>query len=94
MLDIKLTEALKREGLAREIIRNIQEMRRDLGLRPRQTVHVQMGGNDEIVVVAREWAGVIQKEVNAKRVMFGGKRQYRIEREIPFGRDKLWLGIR
>ena len=36
-----ITKELKEEGTMREIIRNIQEMRKDLGLHPRDKIRVQ-----------------------------------------------------
>ncbi|KKS38949.1 MAG: Isoleucine-tRNA ligase [Parcubacteria group bacterium GW2011_GWA2_42_14] len=40
-LDTVITPELKEEGMMREIVRNIQEMRKDLGLHPRDKIRVQ-----------------------------------------------------
>lgn len=93
-LDTVVTEPLKREGMAREIIRNIQEMRRDLQLKPKQEIEIQAVALPKLNSILEEWAKQIKRDVNAKSLKFGGKKKFRIEREIPFGSERLWLGIR
>ena len=93
-LDTTVTEALRREGAAREIVRNIQEMRRDLGLSPRERIMVQCLGSEKVNSIAKEWERQIRRDVNAKTFRVGGeKKKFRIEKSIELGRDKLWVGI-
>ncbi|MBI2097105.1 MAG: class I tRNA ligase family protein, partial [Candidatus Sungbacteria bacterium] len=94
MLDTIVTEALRREGMAREIVRNVQELRRDLDLMPRQRVTVQCLGSEKALSILKEWEKYIRRDVNAKRLCLGGqKKKFRIERSVEFGREKLWIGI-
>lgn len=93
-LDTHVTEALRREGIGREIVRNIQELRRDLGLQPKQSMIVQILAGEDMLSIVKEWQGVIKKEVNARSLMIGGKKKFKIEREIPFGSKTLWVGLR
>lgn len=93
-LNTAVSEDLKREGMAREIIRNIQEMRRDLELKPKQAIEIQAVALPKMNSILEEWSKHIKRDVNAKSIKFGGKKKFRIEREIPFGNEKLWLGIR
>jgi len=93
-LDTAVTEALRREGASREIVRNIQEMRRDLGLLPRHRITVQCLGSEKTNSIVKEWERAIRRDVNAKTLRVGVvKRKFRIEKSIELGREKLWIGI-
>ena len=75
-------------------MRNIQEMRRDLGLSPRERIMVQCLGSEKVNSIAKEWERQIRRDVNAKTFRVGGeKKKFRIEKSIELGRDKLWVGI-
>ena len=93
-LNTTVTEVLRREGVAREIIRNIQELRRDLGLKPKEKVVIQCAGSEKGIAVVNEWQKQIKTETNTVKIMVGGKRKFRVERELPLGSENLWLGIR
>ncbi|MBI3627759.1 MAG: class I tRNA ligase family protein [Candidatus Sungbacteria bacterium] len=95
ILDTTLTEGLRREGLAREIVRNIQELRRDLGLLPQDAINLQFLAGEKSKRILKEWQGQIKRDVGAKKVILGGKKNFKIEREIPVGgSERLWIGIR
>ncbi len=53
-LDINLTEELKREGIAREMVNRIQNLRKDMGLEVQDKIEVQLSSKEEIVKVALE----------------------------------------
>lgn len=94
VLNTTVTEALRREGMAREIIRNIQELRRDLGLRPKEAIHVQFAGSPKAFSIVEDWKKEIKHDVNAKALQMGGKKKFKIEREVSLGNEAVWLGIR
>lgn len=60
-LDLALTEELKAEGLARDIVRNIQEARKQLGCGITDTVLLGFEGD-----VPVQWMGYIYKETLGK----------------------------
>ena len=49
-LDTELTEALKQEGLVRDLVRNIQSLRKDSGLDVSDRIKLCISGSDEIKV--------------------------------------------
>ncbi len=93
-LDTTITPELREEGIVREVIRNIQEMRRDLGLTPRTEIRVQGVGPAALTVLLIREKREILKEAGAREVTAGGKKVFDAEREIPIDGEILWLGIR
>ncbi len=59
-LDLTLTDELKKEGLARDIIRNIQDARKQMGLEIMDRIKVEFAGFDDA-----EWTEAICKETLA-----------------------------
>lgn len=62
-LDLTITEELKREGMARDIIRNIQDARKNLGCDIMDTIKIAVEGN-----VPQEWLEYICKETLSELV--------------------------
>ena len=48
-LDIKITEPLRREGLARDMVRHIQQLRKESGLEIQDRIRVNWHSEDEMV---------------------------------------------
>jgi isoleucyl-tRNA synthetase len=69
-LDIELTEELKKEGLAREIIRTINQMRKEQSLTITDTVVVKYNTDDELVKsVFGEFVEEIKKQTLVKEMV-------------------------
>lgn len=107
-LDTEITAELKEEGIVREVIRNIQEMRKDLGLHPKDKIRVQFStrtvgtelffrGKPESLSdfdsILGKWRKAIIHEAGVKEFVIGGKKQFRVERELEFDGRELWIGI-
>ena len=68
ILDTVVTPALKQEGLMREIIRNVQNARKQAGLSVEDRIELQLGSTDDEVVAAyttSEMAEIIKQETLA-----------------------------
>ena len=61
-LDLQLTDELKREGLARDIIRNIQDTRKNIGCDILDRIKIEIVG-----AVPEEWMEYICKETLSDR---------------------------
>ena len=70
-IDPTMTPALKREGLAREVISRVQRMRKDAGLAVSDRIRLSIDGDPEVVDAAREHLEWIADEVLATRVDVG-----------------------
>ncbi len=53
-LDTDITDELKLEGDAREIVRAIQQMRKDAGLEFTDTINLSLGGADDVLAVHKD----------------------------------------
>lgn len=92
-LDTLITPELKEEGIVREFIRNVQEMRRDLGLKPSDIIYIQIFGMDVIQQIVGKWEPEIKKDTTAKHIKIGGKKIFALERDLLIEGFELWAGI-
>jgi isoleucyl-tRNA synthetase len=70
-LDIKLTPALKREGMVREVIRNVQSARKQAGLNVDDRIRLSLSTTDEGLRKAiEEHHTLIAEETLAKELVF------------------------
>jgi len=61
-VDITLTPELAREGLARDLVRRIQTLRKEADFQLDDRIAVYYDADDELNAVVDEWAGYIQAE--------------------------------
>jgi isoleucyl-tRNA synthetase len=64
-LDLELTPALRRAGLAREVVRLVQEARKTSGLQVTDRVALRWEADGELAEALREHAGLVAGEVLA-----------------------------
>nr|WP_225986649.1 isoleucine--tRNA ligase [Rufibacter sp. LB8] len=65
-LDITISEELKLEGMARELVNRLQNLRKDSGLDVQDKIRVQLqGGNEEVASAVQAFGGYISEEVQA-----------------------------
>ncbi len=70
-LDVTLTDDLKREGIAREIINRVQNLRKDSGLEVNDRIHLTIDTNDLVKTAIEANREYICNEVLAKEIAFG-----------------------
>ncbi len=93
-LNTNVTERLKLKGYARELIRNIQSLRKESGFKVEDRIEVNYQTESEVMEnVMREASVLISREVLAttienKRGAVEGEREYSIDTE------KIWIGIK
>jgi isoleucyl-tRNA synthetase len=83
-IDPEVTPALRREGMARELISRVQRMRRDAGLAVSDRIRLAIGGDAAVVEAATEHRDWIAGEVLATDVVLGGDVQ---------GNMQAWLQV-
>ena len=66
-LDINITPQLKNEGIIRELIRNIQDLRKKAGLMPQQKIELVIETSEDFV---KNFSDEIKRSVNASAVEF------------------------
>jgi isoleucyl-tRNA synthetase len=70
-LDLEITPDLRREGLVREFVHQVQLVRRDAGLEVTDRVHLTVGGPDDVISALREHERYIAEELLASEVTIG-----------------------
>ena len=95
-LDTRITPELKEEGVVREIIRQIQGMRKEAKLKPKDRVFAWYSCSpslDELLTKKRDF---IAKEAKLKKLekLKGEKRASGVKKELQIGEEKLRLGIK
>jgi isoleucyl-tRNA synthetase len=71
-LDVTLTEELRQEGLARELVNRLQNLRKDSGLEVQDRIEVALGANApaELQAAVQNFGDYIREEVQALRLEF------------------------
>jgi isoleucyl-tRNA synthetase len=70
-LQLEIDEELRREGLAREIVRTVQNGRKEAGLEITDRIALGLGGDAELIEVAREHESYVAGETLATSISFG-----------------------
>ncbi len=82
-LDPAITEELRLEGLARELVNRIQRLRRDSGLAVSDRIRLGIAGGDAVRAAAAEHERVIARETLAVAVEIGA----RLDGDFDFDRE-------
>ncbi len=69
-LALELDDSLVREGLAREIVRAVQNARKESGLEISDRIELQLGGDEELLAAARAHEQYVGGEVLAEQITF------------------------
>jgi len=71
-IDPAVSDALRREGMAREVVNRVQRMRKDLRYVVSDRVRLQVTGNGNVEQAVREHRDYVAGEVLASEVIIGG----------------------
>jgi isoleucyl-tRNA synthetase len=71
-LDLAIDDELRREGLARDIVRAIQGVRKDAGLAVEQRIRLVLDGDERLLEAAHVHEGYIAGETLATSISYGG----------------------
>ena len=97
LLDLKLDQALTHEGYARELMRQIQEMRKEAKYRLDEKVFGQWHSeNEEVNLVLKDWERQIKDETLLKNLENYPKdnKNYDVEKEFELSPGKkIWIGL-
>ncbi len=81
-LDITITEELKQEGIARELVNRIQNIRKDSGFEVTDKIKVQMLRNEELELAVKSNENYIISETLTQELVFEEKIENGIEIEF------------
>lgn len=69
-LDVTLTEELRQEGVARELVNRLQNLRKDSGLEVQDKIRVTLGQQPELEAAVQSFGDYIREEVQALSLDF------------------------
>ncbi|XOB41446.1 MAG: isoleucine--tRNA ligase [Candidatus Nealsonbacteria bacterium] len=95
-LDTKISKELKEEGQVREFIRQVQQLRKNAKLTPKDKIIIYCECQEKLKKVLQKNKKDILTETKAKDFILGGKikKAFNAEKEMQIGQQKLWLGIK
>jgi isoleucyl-tRNA synthetase len=93
-LDTKINPQLKEEGIIREVIRHIQEMRKKMGLKPKDKILVFYFGSQNLNEILFKNRGIIMSEGKIKDFKIKSRGKFDFEKEIKVDQEKLYLAIK
>ena len=95
-LDTIITPSLKAEGMLREILRHIQEMRKKAGYRPNEKVRLRYSAYGQTEELFRQSKEAIISSVGLRELEQASKSRkgFDVEQEFSLDGEKLWIGIR
>jgi isoleucyl-tRNA synthetase len=73
-VDTTIDEPLRDEGLAREIVRVVQQARREAGVAVTDRIELRLGGSEDLLAAARTHEGYVAEETLATAVVYDGLR--------------------
>jgi isoleucyl-tRNA synthetase len=92
-LNTKITPELKKEGMIREVIRHIQEMRKEVGLKPRDKIFVGYFGSENISEILEKNKKDILKEARILDLKIK-EGQFDLERKVKVDDEEIILAIK
>ncbi|MBU2037412.1 isoleucine--tRNA ligase [Patescibacteria group bacterium] len=95
-LDKKITKELKEEGWARELTRQIQEMRKEAGLTRKDIISIAWHSTDKsLASLMTNWAKYFERENLAQEVIaYDKKAKYLLAKEMKLGEGKIRVAIK
>ncbi|PJB98513.1 MAG: hypothetical protein CO078_01790 [Candidatus Nealsonbacteria bacterium CG_4_9_14_0_8_um_filter_36_17] len=94
-MDTKITPELKEEGTIREIIRQIQEMRKTLSLKPKDKIFTQCFSEVLSGVLEKNRENIIREgKIKEFQIKKKAKEIFDVEKEIKVDNQSLWLAIK
>ncbi len=91
-LDTEITEALRLEGLAREVVRLIQDRRKKLGLNVEDRIHTRYEADGMLVRALEKHADYIKNETLSLTMERGRSDEFSGEQHMLEG-EQIWIGL-
>ncbi len=86
-LDTEVTEELQKEGYVRDLVRQIQEMRKEAGFDVADRIFVSIAGDDDLLEIFKTSSELISTEVLAKQIGFGKHMQKNMFEMCDYEKD-------
>jgi len=94
VIDTRVSERELLEGLAREVVRRIQFMRKEMGLNVTDYIEVWLDGDSELLAAVREMREYVASETRASKLDIGDPPADAYKREWEVDGKRLVVGLR
>jgi len=92
-LDTEITEELRLEGLAREVVRGIQDRRKKLGLNVEDRIHARYEADGMLMRAIQKHADYIKNETLSLTLEHGRAEDFNGEQLMLEG-EQIWIGLK
>ncbi|MBI2010899.1 MAG: class I tRNA ligase family protein [Candidatus Colwellbacteria bacterium] len=93
-LDLTLTPELKEEGVVRELVRLIQNLRREAKLKPKDEIMLFLSLPPRLAAAANARLDQVRKEVGARAIEFRRSDKFDAEFSTKIEAESVWLGLK
>jgi isoleucyl-tRNA synthetase len=94
MLDLEVSEELKLEGIARDLVRAVQQARKDAGFNITDRIKVSFYVNDnDIKTAISHWDSYIKEQTLAATIL-NAKEDSFYNQEVEFDGKKVTVGVK
>jgi isoleucyl-tRNA synthetase len=94
-LRTEIDEDLRRQGLARELVHGVQNLRKEAGLRIEDTIAIDIGGSEQLLEIAGQFSDFLKAETLCRELTIAGKEQPgAYTAELTFDTESLRVSIR
>ncbi|MBI3638373.1 class I tRNA ligase family protein [Candidatus Wolfebacteria bacterium] len=93
-LDITITHKLKNEGVARDFIRIVQDLRKKSGYTPQNKIYLWLEVPEVIKSAINANLKDFKEKIGAKSVEFKRVKKFDAESKTSFENHKIWIGIK
>ena len=94
ILDTKLTPELEAEGFAREIVRRIQSMRKELNLEVEDKISTMIKIDETKKTFLKKWIDYIKEETRSKEIIYTDKPQGKLVKKWEINKTQIEIGIK
>ena len=94
-IDTEMTQELKEEGLARELVRQVQQMRKEASFVPSDVISIMYQvSSSEREKIFKNWGKYIKQETNSKSLEpYKEGEKFDLKKEINLEGEKINVGI-
>jgi isoleucyl-tRNA synthetase len=93
VLDVEINNELREEGTFRELLRAVQDLRQDAGLKMRDTISLFIDGPESIKFIVTSREKQFAKDVNARSVSASRTQKFDAEIQTKIDDFGVWIGI-
>jgi isoleucyl-tRNA synthetase len=94
ILDLVITQELKDEGLLREFVRVVQDLRQDAGFSPKDMMVLHVEAPQQILYVLHKYEASAKRDINAKVIEYKRVERFDAEIKTKLGDADIWLAVR